>query len=233
MSVRNLNAIRCGKCGHLTDCIFSELSEEELSQVAQFLRPVRCEISRTLQYADIPAMPGYYIICRGKGAVITTIPEGKRLVTQFLRGGNGVMVSPHWSEGRYTTFIRVFGETLITFITGEDLLELHKRYPSIGLRVFEKSERQARFLRERLIETAYAGSKARVALLILELEEISLLEMKFSQEELAEMVGISREMLNRQLREFSDRSLISLKHHRISINDIDGLTKIARGIPEL
>lgn len=231
MLARSVNALGCAECGHLADCIFSDLNREELSQVAEFLQPIRCETSGTLQYADIPAMPGYYIICRGTGAVITTVPEGKRLVTQFLREADGVMITPHWSRGRYNTFIRGFGETAIKFIREEDFRGLPERFASIGLRVMEKLEGHLRALRGKLIEIAYAGSKARVAMLILELEEIGLLgEMKFSQEELAEMVGISREMLNRRLKELLDRDLISLKCHRIGITNIDALTRVGRGI---
>jgi CRP-like cAMP-binding protein len=60
----------------------------------------------------------------------------------------------------------------------------------------------------------------------LELEEINLLkEKRFSQEELAEMVGVSREMLNRRLREFVKRGLISLKHHQITVLNLEGLQR--------
>jgi CRP/FNR family cyclic AMP-dependent transcriptional regulator len=226
MLAKSLNVIRCGECSHLSSCIFSELSEKELSQATQSLHLIKCEPSGTRQDTEILVMPGYYIICAGKGTVVTTIPEGKRLVTQILGGGDGLVVSPHWTGGRYNIYMRVWGKALVKFIKEEDFHKLLRKHPAIALRVMEKFDDYVRALQGKLIETAYAGTKARVAALILELEEINLLkEKRFSQEELAEMVGVSREMLNRRLREFVKRGLISLKHHQITVLNLEGLQR--------
>ena len=230
MSAINVNTLRCRECSHIADCILFGLGEE-LSQVVRFLQLIRCEVKRPSRYTDIPVIPGYYIVCEGKGMVITTIPEGKRLVTQILKAGDGLMVSPHWSEGRYNTFIRAFERTVIRFIRESDLLELQRQYPSIGLRLLKKFDQQVCLLREKLIDVAYAGTKARVAALILELKEVGLLEeVRFSQEELAEMVGISREMLNRRLKELAKRGLVALKGHRIHLLEPEALARIAKGV---
>lgn len=216
-----------GTCYNLKNCVFSGLSQAELSKVAQVLQVIQC--NRRAEQTDIPAIPGYYIVCRGKGAVVTMIPEGRQIVTQILKGGDSLMISPYRSRERPYTFLRAYGEATIGFIPEKDFLELQKAYPSIVIRAFEKAEHQARLLRERLIETVYAGSRARVAMLILELEESSLLkEIRFRQGELAEMAGISREMCNRRLREFSERGLITLRGHGIAVLDPEGLRQVGK-----
>ena len=215
-------------CDNLKNCVFSELSQVELSKVAQVLQVIQC--NRRAEQTDIPAIPGYYIVCRGKGAVVTMIPEGRQIVTQILKGGDSLMIPSYQTQERYHTFLRAYGEATIGFIQEKDFLKLQKAHPSIAPRAFEKAERQARLLRERLIETVYAGSRARVAMLILELEESSLLkEIRFRQEELAEMAGISREMCNRRLREFVKGGFISLKRHKIAVLDPEGLRQASRG----
>lgn len=217
------NEPTCGRCSHFESCIFSELSSRDLPSVSLSLQRIRFD--GRAQRADLPAIPGYYILCEGAGAVIVSDLGGKRVATEILKAGDSLWVSSSWSAGEYGTFIRSFAQTEIRFIEAKEFSELERTYPSIARRALEKAEAQAQHLRERLIEIAYAGSKTRVAMLILELEESQLQDMRFRQEELAEMAGISREMCNKRLREFVDHGYIALKRHKIVVLDRAGLNR--------
>lgn len=59
------------------------------------------------------------------------------------------------------------------------------------------------------------------------------IELKLSQEELAHMLGVSRQSVNRQLKEWEANGIVRLKYGRVTLTDPDALRALVREGREL
>jgi CRP-like cAMP-binding protein len=57
-------------------------------------------------------------------------------------------------------------------------------------------------------------------------------DIRLAQQDLGDMVGTSRESVNKQLRAWEQDGLVTLKRERVTLNDLDALRLIA-GFPGL
>jgi len=125
-----------------------------------------------------------------------------------------------------------------------DLLTLHRRdlnpflisHPDVLLQLAEILAARVRRLSELMEDTLFLALPSRLAKKLLSLgrrygvEEPDGLKIsiKLPQQELGEMVGTSRESINKQLRGWVEDGLIAVDRGFITIRDRDGLDHLAR-----
>jgi CRP/FNR family cyclic AMP-dependent transcriptional regulator len=115
----------------------------------------------------------------------------------------------------------------------EDFHRLRRTHPGIDQILIAFLAGEVRMLNERLLEALYLPVERRVLRRLASLtntyrhdgEEI---EVRLTQEELAEFAGTARETVNRILRDEQERGTIELRRGRIVICDLEALRKRAR-----
>lgn len=171
----------------------------------------------------------------------------------FAVGAGAVRVSAPSDEGKDTVFNlivpgEIFGE--IAFLDGgprsadavmiesgelmiierRDFLPLLRDYPELAVRLLEIVCGRLRRTSERIEDVVFLRLKARLAKTLLYLNERSSSEhqqtLKVTQREISQLVGVSRESANKQLRKWQRQKWVRLERGGLSILSPDALKRL-------
>ena len=120
------------------------------------------------------------------------------------------------------------GELMV--IERRDFLPLLRDYPELALRLLEILCGRLRRTSERIEDVVFLRLKARLAKTLLYLHERSSSErqqtLKVTQREISQLVGVSRESANKQLRKWQRQKWVKLEHGGLSILSPDVLRRL-------
>jgi len=126
------------------------------------------------------------------------------------------------------------GEALA--IGGHALRELLRTQPALGVSLSAQLTRQTRALQERLASLVFLEVSQRLATALLQMAEVGgtandggkkALRGRISHQDLAYLVGSTRETITKLLGEFKERGLLDLGYRRIVVLDEAGLRDVA------
>lgn len=200
---------------------------------------LRAEIesrTRTLRFAD-----GQIIQQRGDDSDgFWLIEQGMVVAGQFLAKGEFravVVLGPGDSYGELAMFAqrpRVVdaisrGESLVRFIPAGLFLESLARYPASGRALLGALSVQVQELINLVVDMRRGNSTARLALLLAKMAEgIDPGEgLPITQQELAELLGVTRPTANSALRELEAAGLVERGYGRLRVTDAAALTNFA------
>ncbi len=199
---------------------FTQLSDSELDLV----RAVAAEKS----YAKTAVVltegemgDSLYMIVSGKVKVFIGDEEGREIILKILGPGaffgEMSMIDKQPRSASVTT-IEPSSFLVLTHVAFERCVEQAPRIANMVMQILAQRVREA----DRKIGTlALMDVYGRVASTLLELSVYSngklMVGEKLSQQDLANMVGASREMVNRILKDLSDRGFISIESKSITI----------------
>jgi CRP/FNR family cyclic AMP-dependent transcriptional regulator len=200
--------------------IFTQLSEAELdllrSQAAEKHYPKNAVVLTEGEMGD-----SLYLIQSGKVKVFIGDQEGREMILKILGPGDffgemSMIDKQPRSASITTTESSVF--LVLTHNAFEKCIEKIPRIASMVMRVLSQRVREA----DRKIGTlAMMDVYGRVASTLLELAVNDngkmIVSEKLSQQDLANMVGASREMVNRILKDLAERGFISVESKSITI----------------
>lgn len=156
---------------------------------------------------------------RGKDAVFNLIVPGEIFgEIAFLDGGprsaDAVMIEP--------------GELMV--IERRDFLPLLQDYPKLAIRLLEILCGRLRRTSEQVEDIVFLGLKGRLAKTLLYLHEHSpsghAQQLRVTQHEISQLVGVSRESANKQLRNWQRKKWVRLERGGLSILSIEALKRV-------
>lgn len=160
-------------------------------------------------------------------------PEGKKLIMATL--GPGSLLGNISSNGRavYDSFAEAM-EACTLYVTGRDDLErVLVTHPHLRLRVVETLGQRLREVEARLEDITLKGIPARLASLLLRLQEKHgvggtppVIE-GYTHEDLAGMIGTHRETTTKALNDFKRGGLLDIGPQRLELHDLAGLRALA------
>lgn len=229
----------CKDCGkEYCSWIFSDLDVQEFSHFTSLVKQIEYDEGETI-FRDGVLPFGLHILCEGKVKVTGKSAGGKRQILKLLGPGEVLGEEALFSNGPYTTYAKTLEPSVLAFVARDKFLSFIEEHPSVTLKLIEKLSRELKAFQSKLVETAYEGSEERLARLLLVIGEkfgeadLSglYIGVELSRAELAEMAGIAPETAIRTLSKLKDGGLISLKGHRIVIQDGEGLRSLAKPFP--
>jgi len=216
------------------DSILRSLSREELSDFMSFAVVKRLTRNEALIAAGDPG-DSMMIVLSGTLKVCVTSSSGREVVLDYL-GPGGIIGEIAVFDGKPRT-------ADVIAVDAAELVVLQRRFvlpfletkPAAALRIIEVLCDKLRRTNA-LVQDGSTGSKApKLARGILRLleehgvraEESVSIGFRMSQTELGNYVNISRENVNRQLREWEDAGLVQVARGQISILDEVALQRVA------
>ncbi len=126
---------------------------------------------------------------------------------------------------------------VICTITPDELKRLIERYPSVGLNIIRHLSGRLQSAERELEAMAYQRVDQRLARKLLDLGQRfgvstargTLIQAQLTQQELAEMIGTTRETLAHTLGDFRRSGLLDASRHNVVIRNAERLTEIAEG----
>lgn len=177
-----------------------------------------------------------HIIKKGRVRVYRMSPEGKQLTLDIYEKGTILGDMSLLGQDRFPeAYAEAIDDGVICTISPDELRRLIERFPIVGVNVIRHLSRRLESAERELEAMAYQRVDQRLAHKLLDLgqrfgvvtERGTLIQARLTQQELAEMVGTTRETLAHTLGDFKRRGLLDSKDHQVTILDAERLLDVA------
>ena len=171
-----------------------------------------------------------YAVCAGAVRVSAPSDRGKDAVFNLIVPGEIFGEIAFLDAGPRTADAVMIESGELMVIERRDFLPLLHDYPELASRLLEILCGRLRRTSEQVEDIVFLGLKARLAKTLLYLYEHSSSkypqELKVTQSEISQMVGVSRESANKQLRSWQRQKWIRLKRGGLNILSLDALKRL-------
>jgi CRP/FNR family transcriptional regulator/CRP/FNR family cyclic AMP-dependent transcriptional regulator len=215
--------------------LFSELNEEEFSQLASIVREQHYKKHTTIVHVDDPGS-ALYILKNGLVKVTIEDQHGYEMILRILYPTDffGDMSLLDGMPRSATVTTQEPSEVLT--ISREHFLSIMEKSPKILLKVAAVLSKRLRKANELIHSLAFFDVYGKVARVLLNLaaergratEQGTVIDMRLTQQELAELAGMTRETMARTLREFQQAGCIRVESGIISILEVGMLQREVR-----
>ena len=168
---------------------------------------------------------GIYMLCQGKVKLSTHSADGKALILRISEPGEVLGLSSTIAGQPHVATAEVIENCQINFVRKQDLLRFIREYADAGLNALKQLSENYHQAYTQVCSLGLSSSVAdKLAKLLMNwCSEKALatntklngspirLKLSYSHEEIAEMIGTSRETVTRMLKDFRERGLITLK----------------------
>jgi CRP/FNR family transcriptional regulator, cyclic AMP receptor protein len=217
---------KCLECSLRSTNFFCSLTESSL-QIFEAMKITGVYPKGATLFMEGQPSNGIYMLCQGRVKLSTCSRDGKVIILRIAEAGEVLGLSSTVSDLNYETTARVLESCQVNFVRKEDFLRLmannteacfsamkqlsnkyHTAY--IQVRSFGLSHTAGDKLAKLLLEWAKANGNGSGAVH---------LKISYTHEEIAEMIGTSRETVSRTLNDFKTRKLISQNGSDFTIHD--------------
>ena len=174
---------------------------------------------------------GVFVLCTGKAKLSTSSAEGKTIITQISEAGDVLGLNAAISNHSYEVTAEMIEPGQANFITRDALLRFLREYGEVAVRVAEQLSRNYYNAYEEVRTLGLTNSPAeKFAKLLLGWAagngDPLQVKVTFTHEEIAEMIGTTRETVSRLFSEFKRKQLVQLKGATLFIRNKAALEKM-------
>lgn len=202
--------------------LFADLSDDDLAAMSQ-LASVKTYPKNTIIITEGDSSDSLYGVLSGKVKVYLSDDEGKEIIINILTKGDYFGELALIDEAPRSASVMTSEETRLIAISKQSFEDCLAAHPSIALRVIKGLSARLRNLTENVKSLALMDVYGRVARTLLDLAEEEdgkmVIRQRLTQRDIANMVGASREMVSRILKDLSIGGYITIKNKTITINE--------------
>ncbi len=211
---------------------FADLTDEEIKALSSATKRRTFRSGEVIFHRDDPGQV-LYMIKEGKVKICIISPDGQEVsLTVFGKGevfGEFAILDGLPRSADAVALERVECYTL----QRSDFQNVILNNPKIAILVLEAMSKRLRNTNNMVEDLIFLDVYGRVAKKLLELadahgvktEDGIIIDVRLTQQELASMVGASRESVNKVLGYFTDKNFISTDKHRITIHRVNDLKR--------
>ena len=202
--------------------LFEGLPDEDLQAISD-LAVTRQYPKNTLIICEGDHSDSLYIVLTGKVKVFLNDEEGKEVTLNIQGEGEYFGELAMLDDAPRSASVMTLEETRLAVVSKSAFDECLENNPKIALTVIRGLARRLRELTENVRSLALMDVYGRVAHTLLDLAEEKdgklVVGQRLTQRDIASMVGASREMVSRILRDLTAGGYISSKNKIITINE--------------
>lgn len=224
------------KLGLLSEvALFAGLSDRDLEDIGHATTMTRCVRGQLILSPDDPP-DRIHIVKKGRVRVYRITPDGKQLTLDIYERGTILGDMSMLGQDRLPeAYAEAIDDGVICTITPDELHRLIERFPVVGVNIIGHLSRRLMAAERELEAMAYQRVDQRLARKLLDLaqrfgvrtERGTLIGARLTQQELAEMVGTTRETLAHTLGDLRRGGLLDTQRHQVTIRDAERLADIA------
>jgi CRP/FNR family cyclic AMP-dependent transcriptional regulator len=214
--------------------LFEEFTQAELLRVARAMDMEELEKHEGVFQIGDPAGNVYFLI-EGLVKIYRRSPSKRKITLAILHPGE-IFGDHTFTPGEsHEHGAEALEPAIVGAMTAGDFRTLLYQKPDLALRVVQCLGRQKRSLERKIADLVFKDVPTRLAETLLELSEAHgqpcvhglIRELAITQQELADLIGATRQVVNSTLKRFQQQGLIALRRQRICIADPSGLSRIA------
>lgn len=206
--------------------LFSDLTPGELKKIADLAITKRY---RKNMYVFMEGEPGtaFYFVRSGAIKLFQVLEDGREKILHFVREGEIFAEVVLFEGGPYPATAQTMEDTEVGCIRNEDMEDLLRRNGEMAVKIIKVMSRRLRQAQNHIRDLALKGAYGRLASALWNLAEEYgkyrdgkvIIDLSLSQQELANLIGTSRETVARILSEFRRLGIIRVDKQRILVVD--------------
>jgi CRP/FNR family cyclic AMP-dependent transcriptional regulator len=174
---------------------------------------------------------GIYMLCQGRVKLSTCSRDGRVIILRVAEAGEVLGLKATVSETTYGATAEVIESCQVNFVRKKDFLLFLAQYAEAGFSAVKQLSYQyhTAYLQVRSFGLSHSAAD-KLAKLLLEWCKPNgsgsvgiRLKISYTHEEIAEMIGTSRETVTRIFKDFRDRDLITINGSALTIHDLKKL----------
>lgn len=226
----------CLNCPYREERLFCDLPPAALKHLESITAAASYPKGATL-FVEGQKPRGVFILCNGRVKLSTSSADGKTLILRVPERGEILGLAATISGQPYQASAEVLEPAQANFIARNDFLDFLKTHGEAALRVAQElsenyhlaiaemrtiglshsaAEKFARFLFEQIAAGENVDGEVRATLTL-------------THEEIAQMIGSSRETVTRLFSDFKRKQILQVKGSTVIVRDLTTLRKLAEG----
>jgi CRP/FNR family transcriptional regulator, cyclic AMP receptor protein len=169
---------------------------------------------------------GVFVLCAGKVKLSTSSKEGKTIITKVSDPGDVLGLNATVSNRPYEVTAEMLEPGQANFIPRDTFLQFLREHGEVAVRVAEQLSRNYYTAFEEIKTLGLTSSPSeKFAKLLLswadskDAADISQVRLTLTHEEIAEMIGTTRETVSRLFSEFKKKQLVQVKGATLTIRN--------------
>jgi CRP/FNR family transcriptional regulator, cyclic AMP receptor protein len=222
----------CLSCPVREEHLFCNLSLPAVNRLNE-IKSTAIYPKSTMLFIEGQQPRGVFVLCAGKAKLSTSSTEGKTIITQISQAGDVLGLSAAISNRPYEVTAEMIEPGQANFIPRESLLQFLREYGEVAVRVAEQLSRHYYAAYEEIRTLGLAGSPSeKFAKLLLSWSQSAgdsdpiQVKMTLTHEEIAEMIGTTRETVSRLFSDFKKQQLLASKGATLTIRNKSALEKM-------
>ena len=204
--------------------LFHGLSDGKMQMIEQ--RTVMREVPRReVLYLPGDAGDRVYLLKRGVVKISAIQEDGREVLLALLRKGEVFGEEAVLDQGPRDHMAEAYEDALICIITKQDFMEMLRTHPDMVFKVTKLIGLRLKTFRMRVENLLFKGAAQRLAYTLLELARDHgqpdaqgvLVPLRLSQQDLANLIGVTRESVNLALSELRREGLVVLEGRAIRL----------------
>jgi CRP/FNR family transcriptional regulator len=179
---------------------------------------------------------GVFVLCTGRVKLSTSSREGKTIITKISDAGDVLGLNAVISNRPYEVTAEMMEPGQANFIPRDSLMHMLKDHPEISDRISQQLSRNyfSAYEEVRTLGLAASPSEKFAKLLLswtsktMQSDGSSQVKLTLTHEEIAEIIGTTRETVSRLFSEFKKKQLMQLKGATLVIRSRAALEKIVQ-----
>ncbi|WP_027365882.1 Crp/Fnr family transcriptional regulator [Desulfotruncus alcoholivorax] len=206
--------------------LFAYLNDEQLSKVEKVIIERSYQKGRILFMENEPG-EAVFFVKTGRVKVTKQTEDGREHILHFINPGEVFAEVVMFEGGTYPATAEVVEDCTVGMIRNVDMDRIINENPGIALGLLKIMARRLRISQQQLIELALLDTTRRAASMLLFLAgEQGLqtgkgieIDISLTNQDLANLIGTSRETANRIINDFRRQRAIEVKKGRVTILD--------------
>jgi len=188
-------------------------------------------------FVEGQAPRGIYVVCSGRVKLSTTSRDGKTLILRIAQAGEVLGLHATVSGKPYELTAETLQPCQLDFIRRDDFLRLLQHHADACLNAAQHLSQNCQSAYEMIRSLGLSHSVSeKLARLLLEwaadgesTKEGIRIKVSLTHEEIAQIIGTSRETVTRAFTDFKKQNLLIVKGSTLTIKDRPGLERLVQG----
>lgn len=196
--------------------LFKDLSDEEMMPIVNLAKSHKYRAGTHVFMQDEP-LTNVYFIQKGRIKIYRTDLQGKEQIINILVSGQMFPHQGFFRKGNYPAHAQVLEDSSLILIPIQSFEEFLMKNPQVCIKIFRILGDLIVDLQNRLEEKILQNSYEQIISLLIRLasnygeeigEQIFVIKNQFTNRDLANMIGSSRETVNRTLNQLKKKGLL-------------------------
>lgn len=213
--------------------LFDGISPSDMQEMEKITRMEEVKKRQPLYLPGDPSS-SVYLLKKGRVKIANSAPSGKEVTFEILEPGEVFGELEVLEDTPRSTSAEALDDTLICVIPRKDFDQYLAMHPNVTVKLTKLIGLRLRKIQSRVEDLVFRDVPARLAHLLLELSKTDgvtdkqgiRLKAKLTHQEMANLIGCSRETVSTIMGQFRDDGLIQMDGRTITILNEKGLSRL-------